>query len=200
MYEVNCFMFYIKCQSSIVTDLGCMGDTLRNQALLDCLSAGPSRSSTQDRRGGESTSQRHAVSRTIKAPVDLVFTRISDVHRFAEVSDDILEIEFLSGITHGVGTRFKETRNLNGRTATTEIEVTEYVENAGVRFVSDAGSTIWDTVMIVTARGDATELSMTMDARPYTWMAKLVNVFIKGMVTKAVTRDMDKLKMWCETH
>jgi hypothetical protein len=144
--------------------------------------------------------QRYAASRTIKAPVELVFSRISDVHKFAEVSDDILEIEFLSETTHGVGTRFRETRNMNGRRATTELEITEFVENERVRLVSDAGGAIWDTIMHVTQDGDATRLDMTMDALPHTFMARIVNVFIKGMVTRAVTTDMDKLKAWCEAH
>lgn len=120
--------------------------------------------------------QRYTVSRTIEAPIELVFSRISDVHRFVEVSEDILEIEFLSETTHGVGTRFRETRDMNGRKATTELELTEYVENERVRFVSDAGGTIWDTVMAVTANGEATELEMTMDARPYKLIAHIVTV------------------------
>ena len=72
---------------------------------------------------------RYAVSRSIEAPIELVFSRISDVHNFAEVSKDILEIEFLSETTQGVGTKFRETRDMNGRTATTDLEITEFVEN-----------------------------------------------------------------------
>ena len=143
---------------------------------------------------------RYSVSRSIKAPIDLVFSRISDVHSFAEVSDDILNIEFLSETTHGVGTRFKETRNMSGREATTELELTEFVENERVRFVSDAGGTIWDTVMAVTPNGEYTQLEMNMDARPYKFVARIMNIVIKGMVTKAVTKDMDNLKAWCEAH
>ena len=144
--------------------------------------------------------QRYSVSRTIKAPLELVFSRISDVRNFAEVSEDIINIEFLSETTDGVGTRFRETRNMNGRTATTELEITEYVENERVRFVSDAGNTIWDTVMAVTADGDVTRLEMNMDARPYKFLARIVNIVIKPMVTKAVTKDMDGLKKWCEAQ
>lgn len=81
-----------------------------------------------------------------------------------------------------------------------DLDITEFVENERVRFVSDAGSTIWDTVMAVTADGDLTRLDMTMDARPYKLMARLVNTVIKGMVTRAVTADMDKLKAWCEAQ
>lgn len=83
--------------------------------------------------------QRYSVNRTINAPIELVFSRISDVQNFAEVSEDIIDIEFLSETTSGVGTRFRETRNMNGRTATTDLELTEFVENERVRFVSAAG-------------------------------------------------------------
>ena len=144
--------------------------------------------------------QQYSVSRSINAPIELVFSRISDVRKFSEVSEDILEIEFLSETTSGVGTRFRETRNMNGRTATTELELTEFVENERVRFVSDSGNTIWDTVMAVTADGEVTKLEMNMDARPYKFLARIMNVVIKPMVTKAVTKDMDGLKTWCEAQ
>jgi len=89
---------------------------------------------------------------------------------------------------------------MNGRKATTELELTEFVENERVRFVSDAGGTIWVTVMAVTANGEATEREMTMYARPYKLIARIVNAVIKGMVTRAVTKDMDQLKAWCEAQ
>ncbi len=143
---------------------------------------------------------RYSVSRTIDAPIDLVFRRISDVQNFPDVSEDILGVEFLSETTQGVGTRFKETRSMKGRTTITELEITELVENEHVRFVSDAGGTIWDTVMKVTSNGDGTELDMTMDARPHKLGARVINLFIKGMVNTAVTEDMDKLKAWCEAQ
>lgn len=140
----------------------------------------------------------YAVIRQIQAPIELVFERISDVRRFKEVNEDILGIEFLGEQQSGVGTRFKETRNMNGRTSTTTLELTECVDNGHVRFVSDEGGAIWDTVMRVQAKDGGTELSMVMDALPHKFMARIVMPLIKGMVTKAVVADMDKLKAWCE--
>ncbi len=142
--------------------------------------------------------QRYSVTREIRAPIELVFSRISDVRRFQEVNEDILEIEFLTEQQSGVGTRFKETRNMKGRRATTTLELTECVENQHVRFVSDEGGTIWDTVMRVAERDGGTELRMVMDARPYKLMARIITPLIKGMVTKAVVADMDNLKARCE--
>ncbi len=142
----------------------------------------------------------YAVTRQIQAPLELVFERISDVRRFKDVNEDVLEIEFLTDQQSGVGTRFKETRNMNGRTATTTLELTELVENGHVRFVSDEGGAIWDTVMRVERKDGGTELSMAMDARPHKLLARIVMPLIKGMVTKAVVADMDKLKAWCESE
>jgi hypothetical protein len=150
--------------------------------------------------GGATMAHRYSVNRNIKAPIDVVFRRISEVEEFAEVSEDVLEIEFLTESTHGVGTRFRETRDMNGRRVTNELEITELVEHDRVRFVSDAGGTIWDTVMAVSSKGDVTELQMTMDARPYKLMARIMNFVIEPMVTKAVTKDMGQLKEWCEAH
>ena len=142
--------------------------------------------------------QRYSVTREIRAPIELVFSRISDVRRFEEVNEDVLEIEFLTEQQSGVGTRFKETRNMNGRRTTTTLELTEYVENQHVRFVSDEGGTIWDTVMRVAEKDGGTELRMVMDARPYKLLARIITPLIKGMVTKAVVADLDRLKTRCE--
>ena len=67
-----------------------------------------------------------------------------------------------------------------------------------MRFVSDEGGTIWDTVMRVAEKDGGTELRMVMDARPYKLMARIITPLIKGMVTKAVVADMDNLKARCE--
>ena len=142
--------------------------------------------------------QKYAVTRYIQAPLPLVFLRISDVRRFEEINESVTKIEFLTEQQSGVGTRFKETRLMKGREATTTLELTEYVENEHVRFVSDEGGTIWDTVMRVTENDGKTELSMVMDAKPYKFMARIITPLIKGMVSRAVVEDMDMLKVWCE--
>ena len=133
-------------------------------------------------------------TRLIKAPVDKVFKAISDVKTFEETNPNIVRIELLSDQSSGIGTKFRETRSMNGREATTELEFTEYVENEHVRIVSDAGGTIWDTLMKLTSEGEITRLDMEMDARPYKLMSKIVNPLISGMVNKAVQEDMDGLK------
>ena len=138
-------------------------------------------------------------SRTIDAPLEVVFAAISDAQNFAKNSEDIVRIEILSDTTAGVRTRFRETRRMGKREGTTDLEITELVENDHVRFVSDAGGTIWDTVFTVTAEGDQTRADVVMDARPYKLMARFVTPLIKGMVGKYMAKDMDRGKTYCES-
>ena len=142
---------------------------------------------------------RAIVRRTVAAPVDTVFRTVADISHFSRAIPHIVNVEFLSGVRSGVGTRFRETRRTNGREMSTELEVTEYAESEHVRIVSDAGGTIWDTVFAVAVSGGQTELTMTMDARPYRWHAKLTVPFVLRMIRTAIEKDMDAVKTFCES-
>jgi len=139
------------------------------------------------------------VTRHIAAPVATVFDTVAHIENFSKAVPHIVNVEFLSDVRSGVGTRFRETRLMNERQASTELEVTEYVDNERVRIVGDAGGTVWDTVFTV-ARSDAggTVLEMVMDARAYKPLAKLMNPLIKGVVRKAIEKDLDAVKSYCE--
>ena len=138
------------------------------------------------------------VTRVIEAPADVVFRTVADIGHFSQAVPHIVNVEFLSEVRSGVGTRFRETRLMNGREASTELEVTEYVENDRVRIVSEAGGTIWDTVFTVSPAGAGTELTMVMDARPQKLSARLAVPLMLRMVKGAVATDMDAVKVFCE--
>lgn len=142
---------------------------------------------------------RITVTRQVTAPVERVFDAVAHIENFKEAVPDIVGVEFLSDTKRGVGTRFRETRQMGKRTATVELEVTEYVANEHIRIVSDAGGTIWDTTFRVQAAGAGrAELSMVMDDKAYRLLAKLMNPMIRPMVRKAVERDLDAVKTYCE--
>jgi uncharacterized protein YndB with AHSA1/START domain len=138
------------------------------------------------------------VARIIDAPIAKVFDAVAHIDRFQQVVPGITKIEHLTETTRGVGSRFRETRLMGKRESTTELEVTEYVENERVRLVTDAGGTIWDTVFTVREADGKVELVLLMDARAYKLLAKLMNPLIKGMITKAISGDMDAVKVYCE--
>ena len=138
------------------------------------------------------------VTRLISAPVEAVFDAVAHIDRFSQVVPDIVRVEYVSEQKRGVGTRFHETRRMNGKEATVELAVTEYVENDRVRLVADSHGTVWDTLFTVAPSGGGTVLTMTMDAKAHKLLPKLLNPLIKGMVRKGVEQDMDAVKAFCE--
>ena len=138
------------------------------------------------------------VTRRIDAPVDVVFRTVAHVEQFSQAVPHIVRVEFLSEVKSGVGARFRETRMMMGREASTELEVTEYVENERVRIASEAGGALWDTVFTVAPDGEGTELKMVMDATPRTMGARTTLPLVIGAVQKAVEQDMDSVKAFCE--
>ena len=141
---------------------------------------------------------KNSTSITIDAPINRVFETVSNIDNYSNAVPAIKNTEILSDIRSGVGTRFRETRLMKGREATTEMEVTEFVENEHIRIVSDTHGTIWDSVFAVKNIAGQTELSLVMEARPYKFLPKLMNPMIKGMLQKALESDMDAVKAYCE--
>lgn len=137
-------------------------------------------------------------TRTINAPIEKVFKTLATIEEFSKAVPGIEKVEFLTDSHYGVGTRFRETRIMNGKEAATELEVTELVENRHFRLVSDAGGTIWDTVFRVQEKGKSVEMNMQMDARPHRVFARIITPMILGMVSKFVEQDMDSIKAFCE--
>ena len=71
--------------------------------------------------------------------------------------------------------------------------------------VADSHGTVWDTLFVVRPQGGnvasgRTELTMTMTAtaRPRRLTTRIMNMLIGPMVRKAVERDMDAVKVFCE--
>ncbi len=141
---------------------------------------------------------RTTITRTIDAPVDRVFETIADIKNFSRAVPHIVNVVFLSEVRTGVGTRFRETRLMHGKERSTELEVTEYVENERVRMVADTDGTVWDSVFVVSPVEGKTLLDFTMDARPHKLLPKLVVPLMKGLVRKAIEKDMDAVKAYCE--
>ncbi len=139
------------------------------------------------------------VSTEIQASAEDVFKTVSEIENFSKAVPHIVNVEFLSDIKSGVGTRFRETRLMKGKEASTELEVTEYQPHDRVRIVSDTHGTVWDTVFTVKpAEEGRVTLTMTMEARAYKLLARLMNPLIKGMIKKAIQDDMAAVKAYCE--
>jgi len=141
---------------------------------------------------------RTTVARTINAPVERVFDTIAHIENFSKAVKGIVNMEFLSETKRGAGTRFRETRLMHGKEASTELEVKEYVENDYIRIVADSHGTLWDTVFTVKAVDGGSQLDMVMEAKARDVKAKMMNTLMKGMLQKALESDMDAVKAYCE--
>lgn len=140
------------------------------------------------------------LSKKINAPKELVFKTVADIQNFSKAVPDIINVEFLSDQKYGVGTKFRETRDMNGREVATELEVTELVENAHIRIVSDTMGTVWDSVFTVERKEDGTELTLIMDAKAYKLLPKIINPIMKGFMKKALEKDMVAIRKYCEDN
>jgi len=69
------------------------------------------------------------VSKHIAAPIDTVFTRFSDIDASATRVSGIKKIEMLTTGPFGLGSRWRETREVLGHLDTAEMEVTAYERN-----------------------------------------------------------------------
>ena len=141
---------------------------------------------------------RFTTSRTINAPLDRIFETISDINNYSKAVPHVTKAEILSEVQAGVGTRFRETRVMDGKETTTELEVTEYAKNDCIRMVADSHGTVWDSLFTVKSVEGKTELTLTMDAKSHTLAAKLMTKVIGGMIQKGLEKDMDCLKAYCE--
>lgn len=138
------------------------------------------------------------VKRTIDASVEKVFETVSNINNFSKAIPHITKVQILSDVKSGVRLRFRETRLTKGKETTEELEVTEFVDNDHVRIVCDSHGTVWDSLFSVAPAEGQTELTLTMDARSYKLLSKLMTPLIKGMIVKALEQDMDSVKRYCE--
>ncbi len=139
--------------------------------------------------------------REINAPASRVFHTVAHISEMSKALPHVESFEYLTEQESGAGTRFRETRSgPNGKPMVTELEVTEYAPNQRVRMVADTHGTIWDTVFEIDPSGtNSCRLTTTMDARSRSIMFKLMFPFIKGMIAKAMGKDMDLVQQHCES-
>ncbi|MFN3190918.1 MAG: SRPBCC family protein [Aureliella sp.] len=141
---------------------------------------------------------RVASQNKIRAEGNFVFKTISEIENYRQAVPAIQQIEFLNEQRVGQGTKFRETRTMNGREAQATLEVTEFTPPHSIRIVSHEGGTTWDTLFEVTSGQESCSLSLCMDATPNNLLAKLLTPAILGMVRKGIEGDMQSVKEYCE--
>ena len=139
------------------------------------------------------------VVRTIHAPAPVVFKTVADPSRFAQAISGVTKLEFLSSVHSGRGTRFRQSRVLNGRKMTMDFEVTDYLENERVRIVNEIHGTRWDSVVTLDPSGASSTPTMRMDTTSRPLVTRLLMpLMLRLFIRKSIEKDFDSLKAFCE--
>ncbi len=140
------------------------------------------------------------VTASIAAVPDRVYETIVDVELLPKTSPDTVSVEFLGEQRTGAGTRFLETRRMGKQSEQFELELTECDPSARTaRFVCDHGGVVWDTTMEVAPDGDGSRVQFTMSALTDSTMKRLIFTLMRGVFRKAMNRQVDALRDYCET-
>ncbi|MEM8946913.1 MAG: SRPBCC family protein [Planctomycetota bacterium] len=143
-----------------------------------------------------------SISEHVTAPREVVFEVASDLHNAADNIQGIDSLEVLTDGPIGVGTRFRETRVMMGKSSTEEMEITAFdaphsyvveTESCGChfrceyRFVGDISGT---------------NVRLTFDTSALSFFAKLMaplSSLMMGPMKKCVAADLADLKSVAES-
>ena len=133
------------------------------------------------------------ISRHVAAPVQRVWDVATDLAGSLQVVRGIDAVEVLTPGPFGVGTRWRETRRMFGRSATEEMTVTavephrSYTVEAsgpGVRYVSGFA--------FAPSAGGGTDVTATFGGRPTTTVARVLGAVTAPLGRRAIARALEQ--------
>ena len=143
------------------------------------------------------------VSNEVGAPVEQVFAAFGDVEHASEHVAAIKGIEMLTPGGFGLGTRWRETREVLGRLDSAEMEVTSFEQNKGYTITHYKGGARLDTTFSFTPmpKGTSVQVEFSLDGpglppgllTPLTWA-------ISGKVRDVLAQDLGDLKRQIESY
>jgi hypothetical protein len=109
-----------------------------------------------------------------------------------------VKVEYLTAQHSGVGTKFRATRMNRGKPAVFDQEVIEYTPDKHIRMDNETHGTLWIGMFDVATQGAQSVLTLTMDSKTDRWLPRIMTRLIAPMVQKALEKDMDAVKAYCE--
>ena len=129
----------------------------------------------------------------IDAPTDTVWALMTDLESFPETVSGIEGVERLDDSTgFGLGTTWRETRTMFGRTATEDMWVTEF--EPGRSYVVEANShgTEYRTSQRIEPDGDGSVLTMTFGGTATGTTAKIMSATVGRLFAKATKNAFEQ--------
>lgn len=132
------------------------------------------------------------VSRLVDAPVQRVWEVFTDLSKAAERLSGVDRIDVLTPSGFKVGTTWRETRILHGKTAVEQMTVT--ICEPPSRYLVEAQSrgTHYKTEFTFTPDGDATQVTMTFGAEAHGAVGKVVGAVLGPLVSRTVAKTMQQ--------
>lgn len=139
----------------------------------------------------------------IAAPVERVFEVFTDIPNAAAQLDGLESVEMLSDGPFAVGTRWRETRQMFGKSATEEMWVTSVADTSSYVVEAESHGTHYVSTYNFEQIDPAnTRVRLEFEGRPVATIAKLMvplGVVFKRATVKAFRADLDQLKAYCES-
>jgi carbon monoxide dehydrogenase subunit G len=138
----------------------------------------------------------------IAAPPERVFSVFTNLSEAASQVQGIDSIEMLTEGPVGIGTRFRETRTMFGRSATEVMEFVMFDPPRAYGLHAQSHGCRYRTSFDFTPEGAGTRVAMTFEGTPLTQGTKIMSFLMRPlmarMIRKCVAQDMSDLKAVCE--
>ncbi|MGI8313589.1 SRPBCC family protein [Halobacillus mangrovi] len=135
----------------------------------------------------------------IKKPIEEVFEAATDFRKSPEMMDAVVEVEILSDGPVKEGYKFKETREIRGRKASSVIEVTDFEQNKhySVRSVQNGLDLRYHYKFVETTEGTRVEFKGELYTEGL--RNKLAQPLIKRIIKKEDEHHLEDMKKHIET-
>lgn len=135
---------------------------------------------------------------TIHGSKATVWAALTDLEHAADIIRGVERIEIVERPANGlVGLRWRETRMLFGEPATVEKRITEARENEFYATRAEDGGFVFLTTHRITEDRGRITLTGIHETRPRGFVARLKSlpmVFFKGVIRKAIMKDLEDIK------
>ncbi len=141
------------------------------------------------------------VTRHVNAPLDKTFAAATDLTNAEKNISGILKMEILTDGPVGAGTRFRETRIMFGKEATEVMEIGEFNPPSGYTVDAESHGCKYHSEFTFAERDGGTDMTMTFEAYPQTFLAKLMGVLTRLFQKKMcdlIGKDLDDIKAVAE--
>lgn len=137
----------------------------------------------------------------ISASAEKVFSLMTEPDGYVGRISGIRKIERLQQGPVGVGTSFRETREVFGKEHTETLTFTRYEPHRVYSLRSDSNGCQFDSEFVIEPQGDGVLVRMTTTTSPQGFLARLltpIQWLMKGMMRRMLDQDLTDIKLAAE--